>query len=142
MNFQYKANLGKRIIATLIDYTIYLIPVYMYIMYFGEDNGEGRRTVVNLMFLPIPVAWFLYFVVVESVYGATLGHQGLDLQVQTIGRAKIRMSHAFKRHLLDPIDIFFYGIPALIAIKVSERHQRLGDMLAETIVVDLKDAEQ
>jgi uncharacterized RDD family membrane protein YckC len=44
--------------------------------------------------------------------------------------------------LLDPIDILFYGIPAIIAIKNSDKHQRLGDMWAKTIVVDIKDAEQ
>ena len=47
-----------------------------------------------------------------------------------------------KRHLLDPIDLLFYGIPAIITIKNTEKHQRLGDLWAKTIVIDTMDAEQ
>jgi hypothetical protein len=43
---------------------------------------------------------------------------------------------------LDPIDILFYGIPAIIAIKNSDKHQTLDGMWAKTIVVDPKDTEQ
>jgi uncharacterized RDD family membrane protein YckC len=44
--------------------------------------------------------------------------------------------------LLDPVDFFFYGIPALVAISKTEKHQRLGDLWAETIVVDTTNAQQ
>ena len=43
---------------------------------------------------------------------------------------------------LDPIDILIYGIPAIIAIKNSDKNQRIGDMWAKTIVVDMDDEEQ
>jgi uncharacterized RDD family membrane protein YckC len=142
MTFKYKTNLKKRIIATLIDYALFLIPTYMYIMYFGQDNNEGGRTVSGLMTLPIPIAWISYFVVIEACYGATLAHQRLYLKVLTVDRKEIDWTQALKRHLVDPIDILFYGIPAIIAIKNSDKHQRLGDMWAKTIVVNTKDAEQ
>jgi len=108
----------------------------------GHDNDEGGKTVNGLLALPIPTVWFIYFVVIEAINGATLGHQGLDLKVLTVDRNEIEFTQALKRHLLDPIDIFIYGIPAIIAIKNSDRHQRLGDMWAKTIVVDKKDKEQ
>ena len=138
----YKPNLKKRIVATLLDYTIFLIPSYVYISFFGYDNDEGGKTLSGLMALPFPAYWFLYFVVVEAYYGATFAHQALDLKVLTVSRKKISFSEAFKRHILDMIDIFFYGIPAIIATKNSEKHQRLGDMWAKTIVVDTKDIDQ
>ena len=142
MTFKYKTNLKKRIIATLLDYTVFLIPTYIYILYFGQDNDEGGKTVTGLMTLPIPIVWTIYFVVIEACYGATLAHQGLNLKVLTIDRKQIEWTQALKRHLLDPIDVLFYGIPAIIAIKNSDKHQRLGDMWAKTIVVDTKDEEQ
>ena len=142
MTFKYKTNLKKRIIATLIDYALFLIPMYMYIMYFGQDNSEGGRTVSGLMTLPIPIVWFIYFVAIEACYGATLAHQGLYLKVLNADRKEIAWTQALRRHLLDPIDILFYGIPAIVAIKNSDKHQRLGDMWAKTIVVDTKDVEQ
>lgn len=137
-----KTNLKKRIIATLLDYSLFLLLTYLYITVFGRENDEGGRAVEGLMALPIPIFWFLYFVVVEACYGATLAHQGLHLKVVTINRKNIEGIQAFKRHLLDFIDILFYGIPATIAILNSDKHQRLGDMWAKTIVVDTKDSEQ
>jgi uncharacterized RDD family membrane protein YckC len=140
--FKFKTNLKKKIIATLLDYSLVLIPTFMYIMYFGHDNGEGGKAVDGLMALPIPMLWFLYFVVVEAMYGATFAHQALYLKVTTLDRKEIELIQALKRHLLDPIDILFWGIPGIIAIKNTDKHQRLGDLWAKTIVVDTKDPEQ
>lgn len=142
MTFKTKTNLKKRIIATLLDYSLFLLSTYLYIMLVGHDNDEGGKTVNGLLALPIPIVWFIYFVVIEACYSATLAHQGLYLKVLTIDRKEIEWTQALKRHLLDPIDILFYGIPAIIAIRNSDKHQRLGDMWAKTIVVDTKDAEQ
>lgn len=141
-SFKFKTNLKKKIIATLLDYSLVLIPTFMYIMYFGHDNGEGGKTVDGLMALPIPMLWFLYFVVVEAMYGATFAHQAFYLKVTTLDRKEIELIQALKRHLLDPIDILFWGIPGIIAIKNTDKHQRLGDLWAKTIVVDTKDPEQ
>lgn len=138
----YKPNLKKRILATVIDYGLYLLVFYAYILFFGHENEEGGQSVEGLLTLPLFLLWFLYFVVLEAINGATLGYQIFQLKVLTTERSTIGFSHAFKRHLLDCIDILFYGIPAIIAIKSSDKHQRIGDMLANTIVVDLSDPEQ
>ena len=111
-------------------------------MLVGHDNDEGGKTVSGLFTLPIPIFWVIYFVFIEAHYGATLGHQGLYLEVFTVERKEISFRQALKRHLLDPIDFLFFGIPAFIAIKNSNNHQRLGDMWANTIVIDKKDNEQ
>src|SRR5207253_10504459 len=129
----------KRIIATILDYSFIFLLTYLYIVLVGQDNEEGVKTVNGLLALPIPIVWFIYFVIVESFYGATLAHQGLNLKVVTIDGKEIEFTQALKRHLLDPIDILLYGIPAIIAINNSDKHQRLGDMWAKTVVVEVKD---
>ncbi|RYF19524.1 MAG: RDD family protein [Flavobacteriales bacterium] len=141
-NFKFKKNLRKRIFATLLDYGLFFLSLLLYTIFFGEDNEEGGKTVSGMLALPVPVTWFIYFIVIEGIYGATLGHKAFDLKVLTLDRRKIRITHAFKRHLLDPLDILIYGIPAIIAINSSERSQRIGDMFANTIVVDTSDIEQ
>ena len=141
-SFEFKTNLKKRIFATLIDYGLFLLAFYVYVTFFGHDNDQGGQTVNGLLVLPILIYWFIYFVFIEAIYGATLAHQGFNLKVLTLDRKEIRFEEALKRHLLDPIEILFYGIPAIIAIKKSDRHQRIGDMWAETFVVDMTDSEQ
>ena len=140
--FKYKTNLKKRIIATLVDYTIIILFTYGYLQLFGHDTATGGKEVNGISALPIPIIWFLYFVVVEACYGATFAHKEMYLKVLTVDRKEIEWTQALKRHLLDPVDILLYGIPAIISIKNSDKHQRLGDMWAKTIVVDTKDAEQ
>lgn len=141
-NPRFKTNLKKKIYATILDYGIYLLALYAYILFVGEDNQDGEQSVSGLLILPVFISWFIYFVVIEASYGATLGHQSFNLKVLTLDRKGIEFKHALKRHLLDPIDIFFYGIPAIITIKNSDKHQRIGDMWANTIVIDMTDQEQ
>ena len=138
----YKPNLKKRILSTIIDYGIYLIFFYFYVRTFGEQQFDGSYSANGLTALPVFIFWFVYFVIIEADMGCTLGHKALGLKVISLDGKKIGFSHAFKRHILDTIDILFYGIPAIIAIKNSDKHQRLGDMFAKTIVIDLKDEEQ
>lgn len=137
-----KSNLKKRTLASIVDYGFFLSITFAYIMYFGEPDGEGGYSVKGILALVVPIAWFLYFVVVETINEATLGHQAFNLSVKTEDGKSISLKQSFKRHLLDPIDIFMFGIPARIAIKNSDKNQRLGDMWAKTIMIDLTDKEQ
>ena len=92
----FKSNLKKRILATILDYGLFFLIFYVYLMYFGKPNNEGGYTVNGFAAIPIPIIWFCYFVLIEATMGATVGH----------------------------------------------KHQRIEDMVAQTIVIDLKDFEQ
>ena len=140
--FKYRSNLGKRIAATLIDYGLYFLLFVTYVKWFGHSDNIDGKIVDGLQALPIFIFWFFYFVCVEALLNATLGHFLLHLRVVSIDRKSIDFSQALRRHLLDPIDIVMYGIPAIIAIKNTSKRQRLGDMWAGTVVVDTKDPEQ
>jgi len=37
--------------------------------------------------------------------------------------------------LLDPIDMFFFGLIGIVTIKNTDKNQRLGDIWGNTIVV-------
>lgn len=134
-----KPYLSKRIIATIIDYGIYYLFFFIYIGFFGEDNGEGGKHVTGFLGLIPIIVWFLYFVLMEATFYATLGHQLFELEVRNIDGSKIDFTQALRRRLLDFIDICFLGIPAIIAIKNTEHHQRLGDLWAKTKIVKIQD---
>ncbi|WDF79171.1 RDD family protein [Mucilaginibacter sp. AW1-7] len=133
-----RAYIKLRIFATLIDYSIYGIFYFGYIYAFDESTRPGNMTVTGLMALPIFLVWFLYFVVIEALNG-TPGHDICKLKVVTSGGAKITIIDALKRRICDPIDIMMYGIPAIICISKTEKHQRIGDLLANTLVVKASD---
>ena len=142
LQFSYKTNLKKRFWASFLDYTIILLITVAYIQKFGEETEEGRMAVRGLMTFPLIFIWLLYFIGIEGFYGATLGHKALNLLVLKDNRKSIDYIDALKRHLLDPFDFFMWGIPAIVAIKNTDKKQRLGDLWAKTIVVDTTDIEQ
>ncbi len=138
-NLRLPSYLVRRIIATIIDYSIFFLVFYTFVMSFGEPNNEGGKTVTGHLALIPELYWFIYFVVVESEAGSTLGHYLLNLKVVNLDGTSIGFLQAFKRRVLDFIDILYFGIPAFIAVKNSQNNQRIGDMWAKTIVVQNDD---
>ena len=135
------SNLIRRILATLVDYGLFFLILYTYLMFFGEQTAEGVQEVTGLLTLPIFIIWYLYFVFLEGFYpsSATLGHQLFYLKVVKLDGREIDVKHSLKRHLLDPIDLLLFGIPAVIAIQSTEQNQRLGDLWAGTKIIRIPD---
>jgi uncharacterized RDD family membrane protein YckC len=78
-------------------------------------------------------------IVIEDIFSATVGHFVMGLKVVKDDNSRIDFVDSIKRHLLDPFDIFPFGIPAMISIKNSALNQRLGDLWAKTIVINDKE---
>lgn len=68
-----------------------------------------------------------------SVFGTRQKNQKESDYEKSNGELSIGQS--IRRHLLDVVDMFPLGLIAIITIKNSDRNQRLGDILAETIVI-------
>jgi uncharacterized RDD family membrane protein YckC len=141
-NLIYKTNLKKRFWASFLDYLIIITLDILYIEQFGNENNEGGKTVEGLLVLPLILLWFVYFVLIETIFTGTLGHLAFNLNVVSLNRKKISFLQALKRHLMDPIEFFIWGIPAFISINNTDKKQRLGDLMAKTIVIDSNDPDQ
>nr|WP_319997637.1 RDD family protein [uncultured Draconibacterium sp.] len=139
MNITNKPYLTRKFIATIIDYSILTVLSFFYIKEFGEPNGSGAYQVEGLDALPPILFWLLLFPIAESIFSATLGHFIVGLKVIDVGGSKPDFIQTLKRRLADIVDLVFYGIPAMIAIKKTEKNQRLGDLWAETMVVCRKE---
>ncbi|WP_312768071.1 RDD family protein [Epilithonimonas sp.] len=126
----------RRFVAGFIDYSIIFSLTYYYIYNFGSLNDEGAYTVNGIKTLPILFFWFVYFCIIETYFSSTLGNfivrlKSVDLQTEN----KITLKQSFLRHIVDFLDMFFFGLVAIIIIKNSDESQRLGDLLAKTKVV-------
>ena len=153
---EYKTQplIGKRIIAGLVDYAIIYGFLIIYILIFGEQSETGEYSVNGIKSLVPVLFWAIMAIGIEQLMGKTLGNSLVGLKPISIKQnsnstfkssmTKPTFGQSFKRHLLDPIDMFFFGLIGILTIKNSEKNQRLGDMWAKTIVVktsDLKSAE-
>ena len=140
MIIKTKPHLGRKILATVIDYGITFAVFTVYVRYFGEyDPTENSHSVHGWLTLPILFYWLIYHVVIEYSVGNTFGHFIAGLKVTNIHGEETSFTQNLKRHLLDFFDIFMWGIPAIIAIKNTEKNQRLGDLWAKTIVINPKE---
>ena len=134
-----KPNVGRKAIAVLIDYSIIVTINFYFIFTFGKPvPGEpesyqmtGFPALINI------IPWFIFTVCFEYFFGSTLGNGivGLKPVAQENQDRKITFIQSLQRHLLDPIDMFFFGLVGYLVMKSNQNGQRLGDIWAKTVVV-------
>ncbi len=78
---------------------------------------------------------FIYFIVLEATMGATLGKRLLGLRVVKEDGSAIGWGGSIIRNLLRIIDGLFIYLVGAIIVWNTQRRQRLGDILAHTVVV-------
>lgn len=139
-----KPNLGKRMLAGLIDYSFIFTYVGIMFYYYGEPNGDGSFSVSGLPGFSITIVWFFFTVVLELSMGATIGNKICKLRPvpKSDPRESLCIAQSFKRHLLDMFDLWPFGIFGIVLIKHTKFNQRLGDLWAKTIVLDINDPKQ
>ena len=112
------ASVGKRFLAGLIDYSIVFTITFVYIFTMGSPNDEGGYTVTGIATLPIHICWLLLIVCTEYFFGSTIGNGILRLSVESmLDGKKPTFVQSLKRHLLDVIDMFLFGLIGFITIK-------------------------
>lgn len=140
------ATVGDRILAYLLDLLIkgaYGIVIYGIFFYalginklFQDMDQWSVAAVVMVFALPIVV----YSIVSESMLeGQTIGKKLMKIKVVKIDGYQASFAEYLMRWFFRIIDIsLFSGVIALITVITSKKSQRLGDMVAGTSVITLK----
>jgi uncharacterized RDD family membrane protein YckC len=130
----------KRFVAGLFDYSLILFFSFFMPILFGEQKaGEPETYSLTGWSALLPtLIWFVLTIGFEQLFGATLGNAIVNLKpVDVKGfNNKPDMLQSIQRHLLDPIDMFPFGIIGILLISNQRKKQRLGDLWANTIVVE------
>src|SRR5260221_4810584 len=132
-------GVGRRFVATLVDSILYLIVFVVVAVVSGNAQASGGSASASLSGAPaliLDILFFLYYIVLEAVLGATLGKLLLGLRVVNVDGSRIGWGASIIRNLLRIIDAlpFFYLLGAIL-IWTSPQRQRLGDRVAQTVVV-------
>jgi uncharacterized RDD family membrane protein YckC len=134
------ATIVDRFLAVLIDTIITLIIVFIL------SIPSGIISIVpGMRFLFIPTTWIgfliwiFYFGYFESTSGQTIGKQILRIKVvDEQALTVVDMGRALIRNIIRIIDFLpFFYIIGIILISTNPKRQRLGDMIAKTIVLKI-----
>ena len=146
------ASVGQRVAAALIDFFVFVIyfiifgMVFGFFPYFEEDQGSFLFLQLLLMKLP----WIFYHPTIEYLtHGQSLGKYILGIRVVTVSGERPGLREVFTRWIFkgdfiwisaDFLVLFWFGIGffGIVYAGTSERRQRMGDVMANTIVIKNK----
>jgi uncharacterized RDD family membrane protein YckC len=77
----------------------------------------------------------LYFIILEKIFGQTLGKYLMRIKVISVTDEKLSLKQVIIRFALLVLDSFLLGVVGLISILKSESKQRIGDRLSDTVVI-------
>lgn len=156
------AEFHKRLLAYIIDFVLLLIFLYSmkYVLYGGLLFGWEESAGLDILIVSLPM--LLYSLLTELWFnGQSLGKKLMSIRVisleggePTFGQFLLRWITRFFEWpfffgyiAFSNANIFIYcfitgmlGIAVVIIISVSKKNQRLGDMIAGTVVVNTKSA--
>ena len=145
INFK-SASVGERIGAYFLDLIVkiaYGIVVSMIFFYWLNidrlmTNLDNWSRVSIILFLYFPI--IIYSITLESIFeGQTIGKKLTKIKVVKIDGYQAGFGDYLMRWFFRLVDIsIFSGIIALISVISSKKSQRLGDMVAGTSVITLK----
>jgi uncharacterized RDD family membrane protein YckC len=147
------ASIGNRFIACAIDHAIQIVALMVLIIIFAiiadyADLGNRLTSAPKWIIALLVIFFFLvmsgYFAIFEWLWhGQTPGKRWMKLRVIREDGRPISFFEAIVRNLLREFDIMplpFYSV-GLISVFATDRDQRVGDLVAGTVVVREREAE-
>ncbi|MBB6113071.1 Uncharacterized membrane protein YckC, RDD family [Mucilaginibacter lappiensis] len=135
------AGLGERIVAYIIDmamFTVIIIATLIAIATTGgfERGGNGGLG-LGVMLIIYAVLFVFYDLICElSMNGQSVGKKVMKIKVISLDGARPRLGQYLLRWLFRIVDFTLTSnLCALICIAVSDKSQRVGDMVAGTTLI-------
>ena len=135
---QSPASLGERIVAQIIDNFLiicYLVGVTLLIAELNLTFFSNELFFLLAIYLP---ALFYHFLMELFNHGQSVGKMVMRIRVVKKDGTTPGIGDFFMRWLLQLVDLGFSGVGALV-ILISKNSQRLGDLAAGTMVIQLND---
>ncbi|MGO9335431.1 MAG: RDD family protein [Acidimicrobiales bacterium] len=137
------AGLGSRFMAFALDFTLQVLALIGFALVVASAFHSSVSTTSGLVvagaFSLFVLADFLgYFIFCEMLFsGRTLGKRAAGLRVVKVGGQPVGFWSSLLRNVLRLIDmqIGFSYIVGSVLILSTNRNQRLGDLIANTLVV-------
>jgi uncharacterized RDD family membrane protein YckC len=126
-------GIGERMVALIIDYAIF-IP---FLIIGGIVASNAGSTIGGIYFIILLACFALYDLLCETFFnGQSFGKRVMKIRVISLEGARPKFSQYLLRWLFRIIDLAGTGyLAGLICIIVTDKSQRLGDLVAGTVLV-------
>lgn len=133
-------SVGDRVLGRIIDFVVLAAYVIIIFAIIGFGNlGEffdGKAWLMIGLFLPVVFYDLLCEVLLN---GQSAGKKVMGIKVISLTGEQPSLSQYLIRWLFRLVDFSFSGsIVALVMVAASEKKQRLGDLIANTVLVKTK----
>jgi uncharacterized RDD family membrane protein YckC len=144
------ASVGQRTVAAMLDVIAFLIYFLVFSLILGLSGpfGGGLDKTMFVFLLLIKIPWIFYNPLIEYLtHGQSLGKYIMGIRVVTISGERPGLREVFTRWIFkgdfiwisaDPFSVLIWMAVGLLGIMfagTSERRQRMGDAMANTIVI-------
>jgi len=134
------AGLIQRILAFVIDSvvlsTVYSLLSFLFLILIPAGYSNFDVYVYIVLF---PIVLFYHLYMEYFLNGQSLGKKALGIRVIKANGDRPEFIDYLTRWMFRIVDISFSaGVVAVVAILSSERQQRLGDIIANTIVIQVQ----
>lgn len=141
------ASPAVRAVASFLD--ILTLFIYMMIMsvilkisLFQSGMGMDGAEALNTFLISIP--WLLYSPIIEFLTnGRSLGKLVMGIRVVKANGETAGLREYFTRWIFRVVDLWVggFGFLALLLSGTTEKRQRLGDIMADTVVIRVRDTQ-
>jgi uncharacterized RDD family membrane protein YckC len=140
------ADIGDRILARLLDYVVFaglsIVVLIIFGIFSGLINyysGDGSNIGTYIMIGLWLLLCVMYDLICEIFFnGQSVGKRTMKIKVISLNGARPRVGQYLLRWVFRIIDFGVTGGSlAVITVALSDKRQRVGDMVADTAVVNL-----
>lgn len=140
------ANVGERLIAWLIDlviFILYFVLIIVTVNFFLSSafHNLERKPWTAIVFSLLILSPFIFYNLACEVWfnGQTLGKKIMKIKVISLTGGQTSLSQLLIRWIFRLVDIYlFNALPAFICVMVSDKKQRIGDLVAGTAVISTR----
>lgn len=134
------AGMASRMLAALLDSVIQFVVLLAILLAAFALDGAGVELGglgTAFLYLVLFLLLFAYPAGFETLWrGRTPGKAAFGLRVVTVEGAPIRFRHAAIRAILGLVDKYaLSAVPGVLALLLTRRNQRLGDLVGGTLVL-------
>lgn len=134
------AGLGERILARLVDLGI-VVAVIILIVFIPSIAAQADNIpadlVTGLAVLIFCLSYVFYDLILElTMNGQSIGKRIMKIRVVSLDGGRPKFGQFLLRWVMRIVDFSLTGnVAAIVSVAVSEKKQRLGDMVANTTLI-------